>query len=467
MKPSLNKLIAFLAGDVGSRAIGFVITAYLARVLDTGGFGVVNIGFSVLGYLMLLGTPGIHLIETRNAAAAEGMHSERVQAILSLRLVLAVALILGAAVLAALLPMEAGSRRVVVLSTFSLVPLALSLDWFFHGKEQFWVMSAAKVLSAATFGTAGFIVVRSAEDVAWVPIAFALGNTAAAIFFLIQYRSQFGPLRLMWRLPLWKQIVGSNVPVGMSVFLAQSTVNLPPIVVGWLVSSAAAGLFSAALKVVFVLLMIDRVVHALLLPVTSRAFTGRGENAAVLLVTVTKGILVLLFPLTTCAVLLASPAVTLIFGEQYAAAAPVLQILLAYFLLTVLNTVLVCALIGSGREKAYTLAVTIGSALSVLASVFGTLLFGIGGTAWGMVAGELLTVVLMVRAVRRVVGGVIVRALLAPSAAATATTLGLVLMPAQHVAVQCVMAIVLFSVFAFVFRVLKKEERQLLQGRFV
>lgn len=467
MKPPLSKLIAFVAGDLGSRAIGFVITAYLARVLDTWGFGIINIGFGVLGYLMLLGTPGIHLIETRNAAAVEGMPTERVQAILSLRLVLAVVLIFGATVVAGLLPMETNTRRVVVLSTLSLVPLALSLDWLFHGKEQFWVLSAAKVLSAATFGAVGFIVVRSAGDVAWVPIAFALGNTAAAIFFLTQYRSRYGPLRLTWRLPLWKQIVGSNVPVGLSVFLAQSTINLPPIVVGSFVSSAAAGLFSAALKVVFVLLMIDRVVHALLLPVISRAFAGRGEDAAVLVVTVAKGILVLLVPLTACALLLASPAMALIFGEQYVAAAPVLQILLAYFLLTVLNTVLVCALIGSGREKAYTLAVTVGSAASVVAIVLGTLLFGMRGTAWGIVAGELLTVVLMVHAVRRVIGGAIVRALLPPSAAAVAMTVGLVLLPAQHVALECVAAIVLFGVFALVFRVIEKEELQLLRGRLV
>lgn len=467
MKPPLKKLIAFLAGDIGSRAIGFVITAYLARVLDTGGFGVVNIGFSVLGYLMLLGTPGIHLIETRNAAAAEGMHSERVQAILSLRLVLAVALIIGAAVVAALLPMDAVTRRVVVLSTFSLVPLALSLDWFFHGKEQFGVMSSAKILSAFCYGLAAFVLVRTPDDLLLVPIAFAFGNVAAAVFFLIRYRMHLGAMQLAWEPALWKTILRSNVPVGLSVFLAQSTINLPPIMVGWLVSADAAGLLSAALKVVFVLLMLDRVLHALFLPVAARYFSAREAQAALLLRTVVKGTLALLLPLTMCAALLAPVAIEMIFGARYAAATPLLQILLGYFLLTVLNTVFVCTLVGSGHEQEYTHAVNIGSAVLVLAIVVGTLLFGSVGTAVAIVVGELVTVGLMMKSVASKLNVSVVRPMLAPVLAAMVMLAGIELTRSQHVVIQTLTGVGLFVIAATVLKVLEKEEIRLLRERFV
>ncbi len=465
MKRPLRNLIALLAGDLGSRIIGFLITAYLARVLDTAGFGLINIGFSVLGYLMLLGTPGIHLIETRNAAASESSRPDRVRAILSLRAVLAALLIVGTAM--ATLPLESFTRMVVLLSSASLLPLALSLDWFFHGKEQFGVLSSAKVLSALFYGVVVFLLVHGPDDLLWVPMAFALGNAAASVFFLSRYRMQFGAIRLAWEPAVWKGILRSNVPVGLSVFLAQSTVNFPPIVVGWLVSTADAGLFSAALKVVFVLLMLDRILHALFLPVATRYFSAREQRAPELLHIVIKGTLALLIPLTMCAVLLAPTAIEMIFGARYAAAVPLLQILLGYFFLTVLNTVFVCTLVGSGHEEEYTVAVTIGSGVLVLAIVVGTVLFGTVGTAAAIVAGELLMVSVMMRYVTATLQVSIVRPMLPPAAAALVMIGGVALTLSQHLVVQIATGLGLFLAAAIVLRVLKKEEFRFLRERFV
>jgi PST family polysaccharide transporter len=467
VKRPLRNLVAFLAGDLGSRLIGFFITAYLARVLDTAGFGLINIGFSVLGYLMLLGTPGIHLIETRNAAAADGASPERVQAIVSLRALLAGVLIAGTAVVTHALPLDAQARMVVLFSVASLLPLALSLDWFFHGKEQFNLMSTAKVLSAACYGIAVIVLVHSPEEILWVPIAFALGNAAASVLFLRRYRKQFGTMRLSWQPALWKTILRSNVPVGLSVFLAQSTVNLPPIVVGWLVSNADAGVFSAALKVVFVLLMLDRILHALFLPVATRYFTSRDAQAVRLLQTVVKATLALLLPVTMCAVLLAPTAIEMIFGQRYAEAAPLLQILLGYFFLTVLNTVFVCVLVGSGHEKEYTVAVNVGSGVLVLAILVGTLLFGSTGTAVAIVAGELLIVTLMARSVARIVNVSLFRSLAAPAGAAFVMLAGIALTLSQHLVVQLVAGVALFVAAAIALRVLEKEEIRFLLERFV
>ncbi len=467
MKRPLRNLVAFLAGDLGSRLIGFFITAYVARVLDTAGFGLINIGFSVLGYLMLLGTPGIHLIETRNAAAADGSSSERVQAILSLRAVLAGVLIAGTAVVVHALPLEAEARMVILFSVASLLPLALSLDWFFHGKEQFYLMSTAKVLSATCYGIAVIVLVHSPEEILWVPIAFALGNAAASVLFLRQYRRQFGTMRLSWHPALWKTILRSNAPVGLSVFLAQSTVNLPPIVVGWLVSNADAGVFSAALKVVFVLLMLDRILHALFLPVATRYFTARDAQAVHLLQTVVKATLALLLPVTMCAVLFAPMAIEMIFGQRYAEAATLLQILLGYFFLTVLNTVFVCVLVGSGHEKKYMVAVNVGSGVLVLAILVGTLLFGSTGTAVAIVAGEMLIVTLMARSVARIVNVSLFRPLAAPAGAAFVMLAGIALTLSQHLVVQLAVGLTLFVAAAIVLRVLEKEEMQFLLERFV
>lgn len=465
MKQPLKNLVAFLAGDLGSRVIGFLITAYLARVLDTAGFGLINIGFSVLGYLMLLGTPGIHLIETRNAAMTEGTKPERVRAVLSLRTLLATALIVATAIVT--LPLESSVRMIVLLSSLSLLPLALSLDWFFHGKEQFGLMSTARVLSTISYGIVVALLVHAPDDLLWVPIAFALGNIAASVFFLSRYRLQFGAMRLAWEPAVWKGILRSNVPVGLSVFFAQSTVNLPPIVVGWLVSTADAGVFSAALKVVFVLLMLDRILHALFLPVAARYFSAPDGQAEHLVQIVVKGTLVLLIPLTMCAVLLAPMAVDMIFGARYTAAVPLLQILLGYFFLTVLSTVFVCTLVGSGHEKEYTRAVNIGSGVLVLAILIGTVLFGTVGTATAIVVGELVVVSMMMKHVAEILKLSFGRPVRAPALAAIVMLVGVGFTLSQPLAVQIMTGLGAFIAAAIGLKVVQKEDVRLLRERFV
>lgn len=467
MKRTLRNLFTLLAGDLGSRALGFLITAYLARVLGTSGFGLINIGFSVLGYLMLAATPGIHLLEARNTAAVEGANTERVQAVLGLRSLLALVVWAGASGVLFLLPMEPLTRIIILLSCASLFPLALSLDWFFHGKEHFATVSAARLIGTFIYGAAAFILVRSLDEIFWVPVAFALGNVAASVLFLVRYRIMFGTVHLRWQPSLWKTILRTNAPVGVSVLLAQSAVNLPPIVVGWFVASADAGILSAALKVVFVLLMMDRILYALFLPAATRHLATAHRQEVAFVVAVVKAVLAGLIPLTMCAVVLASPAISYIFGKNYLAAIPLLQILLAYFLLTVLNTIWVCALIGSGHEREYTRAVNIGSAVLTLAILAGTLLFGTTGAATGIVLGEMATVILMMWNVRRVLAIPVFRAVSVYLAPTILMVAAVWLTASQHLGVQVAVGLAAFGTGTIVFRVLDRNEIRFLRERFV
>lgn len=467
MKRALRNLAALLIGDLGSRALGFLVTAYLARVLDPSGFGLINIGFSVLGYLVLAASPGMHLVETRNAATMEGNSRERVQAILSLRSFLALGAWCVGSILTLLLPLDSTTRTIIILSSASLIPLALSLDWFFHGKEQFALISTVKVVNALVYGIAAYVLVESPDHVSWVPIAFAVGNVAASLLYLYQYRRRFGTLHLMWRVHDWKDILRRNVPVGLSVLLAHSTLNLPPIVVGVFLSNADAGMLSAALKVVFVLLMIDRILHALFFPVAARHLSARNAEGASLVSTVGKLVLAVLLPMTVCAYLLSPVAISFVFGENYSRATALLQILLGYFLLTVVNTVFVCALIGSGHEREYVRAVNIGSGVLTVAIVVGTLLFGTTGTAVGIVLGELGTVMLMMRGAHRVLGVSISAIVRPPAAAGLLMGMGAWATADQHLAVQLVAACIAYSIGAVAFRVFERRELEVLRERFV
>lgn len=463
MKRLAGNMLALVAGDLGSRLIGFVVTVYLARVLETSGFGVMNIGLSVLGHAMLVVSPGIQFLETRNVAAGH----ERVNLILSLRLVLALVVTLLVASVSLFVLQDHTVRLTVILFVCSTVPLALFLDWYYSGKEEFPLVSGAKVFMYLVYLGIVLLAVRNPGDLTLVPIAFAAGNLAAAASLLTLYKQRGGRLNLMFSAGAFITVLRENVPVGVSMFLAQSAVNLPPILLGWLVSTSDAGIFSAGMKIVFMLLIADRVLHNLLLPVATRYYAGKREEAPELLSLVMKWVTIIALPVAIIGMMFALPVVQLVFGPAYTEAALVLKILMAFFFFTLLNTICICVLIGSGNERSYSSTMLAGSAITVALILTGTLSAGTTGAATGIVAGEIVTVGLMIAKVASVAATHLAKHLIRPVIGAAC--MAAVLFPGQdwNPYLSAGVSFAAYTIALMVLGALNRTEIRYVVGRFV
>ena len=152
MKRPLRNMSALFAGDVASRGIGFLVTVYLARILEPAGFGLVSVGMALLGHLQLLSSPGIQLVETRNTARADGMDDRRFGGVLTLRFVLSIVLFALALLVLFVNPYDPAVRRVMLWSLASLFPLALATDWYLQGMERMPPIGAARFAGYCVYG---------------------------------------------------------------------------------------------------------------------------------------------------------------------------------------------------------------------------------------------------------------------------------------------------------------------------
>jgi len=402
MKKPVRDILAILTGDIGSRGVGFLVTLYLARVLAPASFGIISIGMAVLGYLSLLGSPGIQMVETRNAAAVEGGMPERTGAILSLRLLLAPLLIcfLYAGVWMAGVP-EA-TRDVTTLYALSLIPMALSLDWLFQGKEDFRGVMSSRLVNSVVFGLCVLLFVRTRTDIVFTPVAFFAGNAAGAAVLGVMYGRRFGAPRIGWNPSAWMNLLRVNAPAGTAMFLAQSVTNLPPIVIGILLSNADAGVFSAGMKLIFLLLLIDRILNALFLPAATRYAVSRPSEFPALLSAALTAVVVFIVPVLIGTCIVAGPVILLVFGPGYEGAAPVVCVLTGYVLMTLINSILTCTLVAFGRTRTYSIIVSGGALILCVAVVACTAFFGATGAGAGIVAGEAVIMYFLGRAVIRV-----------------------------------------------------------------
>lgn len=401
MKKQLLNVAGLTAGDIGARIAGFLITVYLARILEPAGFGLISIGLALVGQLALLASPGVQIIEARNVAAGGTASRGRVGVVLGMRLALATGLWLAAAAVLFAFPAFGDTRVVLTLFTASLFPMAMMTDWYFQGMEKGLLTGGARLLQAVVYGIVLVILVHSASDTPYVPVALFAGNAAAAIVLLALFTSREGIPSLRWDPSGWREVFRQNAPVGFAVAMGQMVINYPPVAVGWLVGTVEAGLWGAALKLVFLVLMADRVLNVALVPPMTRILTrndpGKEQLVTLLFRIVAGGIL----PVVFLGIVFASPAVSLVFGHAYAGASWMLAALMGYVLLTLVNSVFVCAMIGGRKERQYSRMMVLGSLFMVLAVTVLTAVAGTAGTVAGVLAGEALTAGLMIAGVRR------------------------------------------------------------------
>jgi O-antigen/teichoic acid export membrane protein len=383
-------MIAIGVGDAASRLIGFFVTVYLARVLGVSSFGIISIGYSVLGYLGQLSGSGIQLVETRNAAAGSSVDRRRVGAVTLLRLAISLVVLGGTAVFSWGFVGSPDSQDAILLSALSMVPLALSLDWFFQGREHFVILSTSKIIHYAGYFALVLLFVSGPGEFRIAPLSFAAGLLMSSTFLLLAFLRRYGDIRFDSHPGLWKEFAGTSLPLGVAMVAGQSAVNLAPIVLGIVMTTTEVGMFSAAMKIIALILMLDRILNVALLPLLSRIRIRRPSEMGSIVTLVFKAVLLLVLPATALGILWARPAIDIVFGYGYDEAVPILRILSGYVAVTLPNSVLVCTLLAGGRERTYTRMLTLGSAILALFVVILTLVFGAKGAAAGVVTGELI-----------------------------------------------------------------------------
>ena len=222
-------------------------------------------------------------------------------------------------------------------------------------------------------------------------------------------------------------------PIGIGSVIAHVTVNLPTVVLGIFLSNADAGVYSAASKLVFFLLVFDRLLSTLLLPASSRYFAEAPEKLSAMLSTALRWVLRIALPLCVGGAILADRIIPLVYGASFGSSSDVFRILIWFLPLTMIHTVYTAALIASGHESRYSRVMMTGAVVYVASVLVCTWSYGVAGSASAIVVSELATLFLMSRESRQFVRITPDRTMLAACAASAGMGAALLYLPPVHV----------------------------------
>lgn len=222
-------------------------------------------------------------------------------------------------------------------------------------------------------------------------------QTLSALLALSIVHRRVAPIAGPLRRELLVRMFRTVLPFGASTLIAFPAMRFDMLILSKLVSFGELGLYSAASKLFEFLFVLPLAFYMAMLPRTPGALAGSPAERRAGLVRPLGAYFAVLVPLTIGIAILADPVLRLLFGPDFAAAAPVLRLLMLAFLFMIAEVALamLCKAAGFQRvDLVFTAIVTAGYTLGCFLAIPQ---LGAAGAAWSLAVAILAGVLLRAR----------------------------------------------------------------------
>lgn len=413
---SLNMALVTV-GRVLTILMSLVLMMILTRGLEPEGFGHYRSVIAYLGLAGIVSYLGLHLIFVREFSREGADQPALLGQALSLRLVSAAAILIAAAGLAWLFPYEPIVRWGILLAAPAFIAVAAHqlLTGVFQEKLKQAPPVAAEVAGGMLTLALVLAMLQAGMGVIPVLAAYVAGNLLTlGISWTAAYR--LVPFSLRADTGVWKALLLPALPIAGTQLLQQSYYKTDIIVLSLLRPAAEVGFYSVGRQILDTFVGFALMYAGLIMPLLSRhankepqAFAAHLRDGFDLLAVGFVGAGMLTFAY-------AAPIAALLGGAEFAAAGPALQALTPLIVLYPLCLICRFAVTALDRQaellRGYAVAAVLG-----LASFF-VLIPWLGpvGAAGGLLVGETVVAVTVLRVLRRTTGvgptwGVLAKAL--------------------------------------------------------
>ncbi|UCC94161.1 MAG: flippase [Thermoplasmata archaeon] len=326
----------------------FIVSVTLARYLGTDQYGLIAVALGVAGMLEVIGALGMNEGSARYIPyyQAKGQEDD-VRRVISINvttkagmaIMLATFLYLVAGLLAGFFDKDVETLMQIAAIVVGLNVLGGAFQSILRGFERLPLMAVANVVRDLVWSVTsiGLVVVADMgpEGALWGTVAgavvFLVIALAGMVIALRQEVPQREPVENRYDRRVVRDLVTFGVPVLLSRLMYRVFDWIGTYVVAFFGTVADVSIYNIAYGIVAVPLVLIKSIAIAMLPAMSRAY---GEERLGLMQTLWTGsvklILSLFMPLATMLMVLAGPAILLIYGEDYVPGASAVIILAPY-----------------------------------------------------------------------------------------------------------------------------------------
>lgn len=313
-------------------ALGVVVTFILARALGSSSFGVWSTLFAACQIVGSFGELGLTQIAVSRAAADPDREPQWLGALFQLRLLVVIPITLVALIVVLLIAPSAHTRVAgALIACVALAGAPSIVSAVFQLRIRNDISMALLTLNSVMWAV-GVIVVASLSGGITAFAAVFLLTTAFTTSLTIVIALRFAKVQFHGARRLWRPLLRVGIGVGIAGIFVTGYVKLDQILVFEFAGSREAGLYGAAYRLLDQVQFIPMSVMTTLFPLIAAAYAARKDRVKNLLQASAEYLSMASFPILAFTIVAARPIMMLLFGPEFAAAAPALPVLAGAFI---------------------------------------------------------------------------------------------------------------------------------------
>ena len=368
--------VASVLSKVIAAVVGIVVTRYLGPEI----FGEYSSALAFAGTFIIFADFGLS-----NYMVQEGSRDERVLPLYlgnTLLFKVFTSLVIYALMLVLMFPAgynEAIRSMVIVLGLASgLNALHATVYNYFQAKQQMYFSAMYQFLSTFLIGVLTILVVVSKGDVVMITIAQLV---TALVISILLYAHLRRHIRLEFDLSRLTEMIKRGLPYGMAVIFLFVYFQIDLFMLSLMRSTIEVGIYSAAYRLIAVLLFIPGILTSVLYPILFQLSVESKEKHQGTIEKIYKVLSAVGIPGSVLIFVLADPLLTWLYGGQFPESIPILMLLSWFFALQCLSFSLGDVLTTTDRQ--WTRAKIQGSAalLNIALNLYAIPRYGIYGAS--------------------------------------------------------------------------------------
>lgn len=448
--------------------LGVGVTLLLVRGLGDEGFGQWATLLAVVGFAGYLGEMGLDRVAVERAAAQPESAPSWLGALLLLRIVLSLPAALAALAVCLWLSGDAQMRVAAVLLA-GLLPVAAvgSARVAFQLQVRNAVTVAIELVNGVLWAAAVVLVTVLDGGIVAYAAAF-VAVSAATSLALLWLALRTAPFRLRGSRARWDTLLRLGLPVGVGGLLTFGYGYLDQVIVFAVAGARDAGLYGAVYRIYERIQFLPAAVMTTLFPIFVAARAADPARVRRLFQLAFDALVLLSLPALTISLAGPEPIVRLLFGAEFADAAPALPVLMATFVLVSVGYLAGYLIIAYELQRRFVLIALVALVLNVTANLVLVPVAGFMAAVWITLGTEVLVATWTMVLVCRTIGVVPAwgRVVRVAAVAAAAGAAGWALREAgAPVVLWTVAAALLYAGLLLGLRVVRPDEARALLGQ--
>jgi len=276
----------------------------------------------------------------------------------------------------------------------------LTIRGVLQGLERFGWESIVVIADRVLLLALGTGALWSGGGLRGLTIAFVVARGLALLLAAVITQIRLGGIALTFDREVWRDLHLTALPLGFFLIVLNLYQYADGVMLGYFRNDAETGLYGAAFKVYEGLTYAATAISAVLTPRLSALFVSDRTRHRQLSIGGIAGTAGIGAAIAIAGLLLAVPLLTIPFGEAFAGAVPPFRILCAGLPIVFAIWILHATAISVDREKLLLQTGLIGLAVNVGLNLYLIPHYGPNGAAWATVAGELVSMLILIAGLR-------------------------------------------------------------------